>query len=402
MGSSGAALRGVTLAARLGVAALAGGVAATAAAEAASPVMVVGLDTKFTIDDAGTKLFHPNAGDAVLVYGLDDPAHPALLGSLPLENSIVGPPTNLAVTPDGSLALVANAVHTAQNPDGTWKAVPADDLYVIDTAARPPKLLTTVKVGLQPSGLSISRDGTLALVANREGKSLTLLGIRGQDVRVLDTLPMGDTVTSVAFTPDGKRALVSKYAVHKIAVVAVADGHVRPDGPDMPIGLYPYTVTVTADGRWGLAGATGNMATSDGNLDPVVVIDLAAAPPRTVDFVTAGDSIEGLVASPRGGTAAASILQGSYDGPKNAWFHHAAGAVTLLATGPGGVKALSSTDVGAFPEGIAYSPDGAYVYAGNFASNSISVLRLEGDRLVDTHADVALPGPPAALRVGSQ
>jgi DNA-binding beta-propeller fold protein YncE len=393
MRRAGTALRGLLTSAALAAGTIAG---------VASPLMVVGLDTKFTIDDAGTKLFHPNGGDAVLVYGLDDPAHPALLGSLPLENSIVGPPTNLGVTPDGRLALVANSVHTVQNPDGTWKAVPADDLYVIDTAARPPKLVNVVKVGLQPSGLSINRDGTLALVANREGKSLSLLGIQGQDVRVLDTLPMNDTVTSAAFTPDGKRALVSKFAVHKIAVVSVADGHLKPDGPDMPIGLYPYTVTVTADGRWGLAGATGNMATSDGNLDPVVVIDLAATPPRTVDYVTAGDSIEGLVASPRGGTAVASILQGSYDGPKNAWFHHATGKVTLLATGPDGVKVLGSTAVGAFPEGIAYSPDGTYVYAGNFASNAISVLRLEGERLVDTHADIALPGPPAALRVGSQ
>ena len=58
--------------------------------------------------------------------------------------------------------------------------------------------------------------------------------------------------------------------------------------------------------------------------------------------------------------------------------------------------------VGAFAQGIAFSPDGDWVYVGNFASRSISVLHLENGRLVDTHADIVLPGPPAALRIGSQ
>ena len=45
---------------------------------------------------------------------------------------------------------------------------------------------------------------------------------------------------------------------------------------------------------------------------------------------------------------------------------------------------------------------GSRVYAGNFASNSISVLHLEDGKLIDTHAAIKLPGLPAVLRVGSQ
>jgi len=137
-------------------------------------------------------------------------------------------------------------------------------------------------------------------------------------------------------------------------------------------------------------------------LDPFAVIDLAAEPPRVVDFVTAGDSIEGLVVSPRDDYAAATILQGSLDGPKDAWFRHPVGRVAPLRIEGGKVMLAAGADVGVSPEGVAFSRDGGWVYAGNFASNSISVLRLENGRLTDTHADVNLLGPSAALRVGSQ
>jgi DNA-binding beta-propeller fold protein YncE len=68
----------------------------------------------------------------------------------------------------------------------------------------------------------------------------------------------------------------------------------------------------------------------------------------------------------------------------------------------GHVTLLGSVDVGAFPEGVAFSEDGRFVYVGNFASNTISVLRVGPNGLVDTHDDVQLSGPPASLRVGSQ
>ena len=40
-----------------------------------------------------------------------DPLAPRTVVSLPLTNSIFGPPTNLAITPDEGLALVANSVN---------------------------------------------------------------------------------------------------------------------------------------------------------------------------------------------------------------------------------------------------------------------------------------------------
>jgi DNA-binding beta-propeller fold protein YncE len=139
-----------------------------------------------------------------------------------------------------------------------------------------------------------------------------------------------------------------------------------------------------------------------GNIDPVAVIDLSAAPPRTADFIAAGDSVEGVVVSPRGDYAVATILQGSLDAPRGSWFAHRTGSVALLKITDDKVTLAGRTDVGAFPQGAAFSPDGNWVYVGNFGSRSISVLHLENGKLVDTRADIPLPGPPAALRIGSQ
>ena len=65
-----------------------------------------------------------------------DPANPKIVANLPLMNSIFGPPTNLAITPNGQLALVANSIDTGPTaPAG--KRRPDNKLYVIDLDDQP-------------------------------------------------------------------------------------------------------------------------------------------------------------------------------------------------------------------------------------------------------------------------
>ncbi len=94
-------------------------------------------------------------------------------------NTIFGPPTNLQITPDGKLALVANSMDWVADGAG-WKPSPDNKLYVIDLTTDPPKLIDTVQVGKQPSGLSINRAGDLCLIANRADNSISVLQDRRQ------------------------------------------------------------------------------------------------------------------------------------------------------------------------------------------------------------------------------
>jgi DNA-binding beta-propeller fold protein YncE len=117
-------------------------------------VMIIGLDGKITIDKNGKQVRRPPGKDSVAIVDISNPEAPKIVANLPLMNTIIGPPTNLAITPDQKLAIVANSVDWQKDGE-TWKNVPDNKLYVIDLTANPPALIATVEVGKQPSGLSI-------------------------------------------------------------------------------------------------------------------------------------------------------------------------------------------------------------------------------------------------------
>src|SRR5437870_11611243 len=348
---------------------------------ASAQLMIIGNDDKYSFNDAGQVVFGPPGKDTISIVDISNREAPKILVSLPLMNSIVGPPVNLAITPDERLAIVANSLNWVQ--EGTaWKPAPDNKLYVIDLKASPPKHIATVEVGKQPSGLSINARWDLALVANREDKSISVLSIQGNEVKLVDTVPIGDTVAHVVFTPDGKRALAVKFPAHKVAVLSVEGQKVTYAKYDMPVGLWPYNIDVTPNGKLALTADNGNSGRSDGNIDTVSVVDIEASPPRTIDKVIVGDAPEGFVVSPTGQMAAAVLLGGS-DGPKNAWFYNRNGSVAVLKIDGKKVSKVGEVIVGAIPEGAVFSPDGKWLYVGNYADRNISVLRVDGDTVIN-------------------
>ena len=69
------------------------------------------------------------------------------------------------------------------------KQVPDDKIYVDRSCkTNPPKLASTISGGKQPSGLSFSPDGKMALVANRGDNSISVLSVNGTDVKITDTV----------------------------------------------------------------------------------------------------------------------------------------------------------------------------------------------------------------------
>jgi DNA-binding beta-propeller fold protein YncE len=365
-------------------------------------IMVVGIDRKFAYDENAVRQALEPGHDEVLFYDVQNPMAPKLVGSLPLENSIVGPPTNVAVTPDGSIALIANAVHSEKTEAG-WKAVPADQVFVVDLKSSPPRLAQTLKVGRQPSGVAISKDGSFALVANRDSKSVTILRIDGATVSVGDTVAMEDSIGAIAIAPDGRRAIATRTTAHKVVLMKIGPDRKLTVEANLWTGLFPWNVAIAPDGRTALVNNIGNSGQSDGGAKTVSTIDLAAAVPFVSQQVSVGDAPEGVVFSPNGAYAAITILQGSYDAPATAWFRRDSGAVTLLQIAGGKIRVVNSVDVGAFPEGLAFAPDNQHLYVGNFHGNSISILKIDASgHLADTGRIIKLSGPPASLRIGSQ
>jgi DNA-binding beta-propeller fold protein YncE len=359
--------------------------------------MIVGLDEKVLWDDDGKPILAAPGKDQVLIVDVADPESPKVAASLLLKNSVVGPPVNVAIDPTGTVALVADSVDVVKDGDAL-KQVPDNKLYVIDLQANPPKLAATLTGGKQPSGLSFSPDGKMALVANRGDNSISVLSVNGTELKIVDTVAMPDSVSHVTFTPDGKRALAARFPAHKISVLDVAGEKVSYSKIDLPAGQWPYNVAVVPGGKLALTSDNGNAGSSDGSVDTTSVIDLEANPPRIIDRVVVGDGPEGLAISPRGDLAVAVILRGS--NMKNAYFHEKNGSITVLKIDGKKVSKTQDIEVGGLPEAAAFTPDGKYLLVGNYLTQDFSILKVDGSNVTDTGKRFQVPGHPASARMG--
>jgi DNA-binding beta-propeller fold protein YncE len=362
----------------------------------AKPFMIVGLDEKVTWDADGKTILAPSGKDQVLIVDLANAESPKIVGSLPLKNSVVGPPVNLDIDPTGSIALVADSVDVTKDGEAL-KQVPDNKIYVIDLKANPPKLAATITGGKQPSGLNISPSGKMALVANRGDNSISVLSINGTDVKVTDTVAMPDSVAHVMFTPDGKRALAVRFPAHKVSVLDIAGDKVTYNKVDLPTGQWPYNIVVTPNGKIALTSDNGGAGSSDGSVDTSSIIDLEANPPRIIDRVVVGDGPEGLAISPKGDLAVAVILRGS--NMKNAFFYQKNGSVSVLKIDGKKVTKTGDIEVGGLPEAAQFTPDGKYILVGNYLSEDFSILKVNGSKVTDTGKRFKVPGHPASARM---
>ncbi len=384
------------------------GAAALAAASglafgAQAQIIISGNDEKANCTEACQPAANPPGKDTVSIIDIHNRTQPRIVATLPLINTVIGPPTNLAVTPDGKLAIVVNSLDAVQD-GGKWKTVPDDKVFVIDLTAKPPVVIATLHAGKQASGMAINRAGTLALIANRAANTVSVLTISGKDVKVVGTVALApegapnQQVSAVAITPDGKRALVVKALANKVALLEIDGTKVTYKGYDMATGIFPYNVQITPDGKLGLVNNNGGGGASDGQVDTLAVIDMGMDPPRVVDQVVIGDGPEGLAVSPVGGYAASIILNGAGNVPKTAFFHHEHGYVSLLKIDGKKVRKVSETEVGGLPEGAAFSADGHYLYVGNFLDGDIAILHLQGNKLVPMGSLNLQGGHSASMR----
>jgi DNA-binding beta-propeller fold protein YncE len=386
----------IGLSRRAGLMAIALLLAGEAGAAQGRSVLIVGLDGKTVFGPEGP-VNGPNGGDGLAVVDLADPARPRLAHVLRLDTSVYGPPTNLQITPDGRLGLVTSPV-TMRQEGGNWWAQPDDRLHVVDLSAEPPALIETIRVGRQPSGLAIARAGDVALVANREGRSVSVLAIRDGRVRVVAEVDVGAEAAAVALAPDGRRAYVAKNKAGTVGVLTEDNGQWRHDPAlDMPVGPGTYGLEVTPDGAYALAANTGP-APSDGHADTVALIRSGTARPAVIDHLGVGDTAETLAVSPDGRRAAVAVVKGSA-APRASPAYTPGGAAVLVAILPEGrLRYLGEAPAGAVVQGIAFDPSGGYVYIGNYSDRSLGVYRIDGDTIRDTGFRLPLPGQPASLR----
>ncbi len=371
-------------------------------ASADARLMIIGIDEKITWNDQGQTLKLPSAGkDIVSIVDIGtDPEKPAIVKNIPLMNSIYGPPVNMIITADMKLALVSNPVDWVEK-DGKWDASPDNKLYLIDLEGEPTHI-GTIEVGKQPSGMDLNSAGNLLLIANRADTAMSVVAIDGKKAKLVGSVEIGVKTAAVSFTPDGKRAFFVKKPQNKVGILDIEGQKVTYDSKkDINVGIRPYNIVVSPKGDIALVNNIGATDGNDGNIDTVSVIDIASSHPHTIDSVAVGDGPEGLAISPNGDLAVSVLIRGSNNAkskPETAWAYHKNGSVAVLKIEGKKVTKISEIEVGGLPEGAVFSPDGKYIYIGNFLSDDVSILKVNGNEVVNTGKTLKLPGSPAAMR----
>jgi len=367
------------------------------ASAAQAQLAVTSNDNKVMLDNGTVKIV-PNAPpDTVSIIDLKA-SPPKLVIEIAAPGSVVGPPLSVALTPDESLALVGSS--TKIDPNDPTKTVPDNRVSVIDLKASPPAVIATLEAGKSAAGISINRQGTLALVANRSEGTVSVFTISGKTVTPVGKVTIADEKSGTShavFTPDGKMALVTRDGDSKISVLSIDGTKVEYTKRDINAGLRPYGIDVSSRGDF---AAVANIGIGQGDADTVSLIDVRAKPPRVVDTISVGQTPEGIKVSPDGAWVAVVVMNGS-NKAKESPFYNDNGKLVLLRVRDMKLVKVAEAPIGHWSQGAAFSPDGKTILVGNMVEKDLRVFAWDGRALKET-GRIKVNGGPAAVRTAEK
>jgi DNA-binding beta-propeller fold protein YncE len=322
------------------------------------------------------------------------PAGARLVHEIPVPNTVIGPPQSIDITPDGRLALVAAGAK--RDPADPGKTALDDRISVLDLGSNPPRVIDTVHAGLGVGGLSISPDGKLALAASRDAGTVSVFSISGRQVSLVENIMLGATSGPghVVFTPDGKRALVTRDGDHRVTLLYIDGAKVRIGKRDIFPGQRPNSIDISPRGD---VAVVANIGKGQGDTDTISLIDMTLEPPRVVNTVSVGQTPEGIAISPDGRLVGVNVMNGS-NKAKSSPFYNRRGSFVLFRIDGKSLAKVSEVAIGGWSQGVAFSADGRTVLVQNPIEREIQVLAIDGDRASDTGQRLKFAGAPGGMR----
>lgn len=300
----------------------------------------------------------------VVVGGAALPSHAATT-TIPLA----GTPSSVAVTPDGSTALVLlqgsvafldtatdQITRTVSVPGGsisididargTTAIVPQNGGFAVSLITIATGAVRNVFVGAYPNGATFDpTNSNIAYTANYGGGNVSALDITTGSV--LATIATGQNPFAVAFTPDAGRAYVSNTGSGTVTVINTAT---RTPAATIVVGSAPLDIAVGPD------GTEAYVANSASN--SISVIDTTTNTVTTT--IPVGTQPVGLAVSPDGDTLYVAEAGGSEVGVVN--------TISKARTG--------TIPVGSGPNAVAFMKDGGSAYVTNGREDTLS--RIDG------------------------
>ena len=244
---------------------------------------------------------------------------------------------------------------------------PAQYLLVgLALESSPPKLVAKVEVGGHVNGIAVNPAGTLALAAAHDG-TVKVLAIDGKNVRLAEQVKVGDKrLSGIAFTHDGKAAIVAQRDENGAAVLAIDGGKITLTNEKISTGVTPYAVDVSSDGKWAVIGNTGVdsmlglQGRTFGDADIVTLVDTSQRPFRAVQQISVPSTPEGVAISPDGRWIVVSSVAGSNLTPDNPG-RNKLGKLTLYEIRDGSANKVNEVAGGEAAQGVVFSQDGRQV-----------------------------------------
>jgi DNA-binding beta-propeller fold protein YncE len=357
--------------------------------------VISGNENKIDLTSGVARVIPDAAPDSLSVLDFSE-FPPRVENVVGVPNTVIGPPSNIAITPDGRTALVGNSVRL--DAGSSTGFVPESQIHVVNLESRPPRVVSTVAAGQQPSGISITRDGRHALVANRAEGTISSLAISGDRVELIESVKVceaAESVSDVAIHPDDRLVLASVQKGGYLAVLELRQGRLHLTGRKISVYGQPYRCVITPDGELGLTAGQGMGNGVDS--DALSVVDLRSDPIRTIDYVPLGAVPESFEVSPDGRLVAAVTMSGSNlsDTDPN---YSPNGEVILLSRRGSSFRRSHGLTVGRIPEGVAFTSDGRYLVVQCHPDRQLWVFAVRRGRLRDTGVRVDVPGMPSSLR----
>jgi len=361
----------------------------------AGPIVISGNETKLELTSGAAQRVTAVGPDSFTILDFGS-FPPQVIHVMEVPNTVIGPPSNIAITPNGSLALIANSLR--MDPANSTNWFPESAIHLVDLESRPPRVIGQVSGGAQASGMSITRDGTLALVANRAAGTISVLAIRGKQVVPLHEVKVcepAESVSDVAVSPDGRRVLASIQKGGYLAVLDLEGDRLTLTSRKLSVYGQPYRVVITPDGVLGLTAGTG--VGNGVDRDALSVVDLQAKPIRTIDHVVLGAVPESFEVSPDGKLVAAVLMDGSNLAASHPE-HTKAGRMVILERRGKTYRKVSEHATGRIPEGVAFTSDGKHLVVQCHPDRELWLFSVRGTRVRDTGHRVPVPGYPSSLR----